>query len=96
MSQKLRVLLLLSAQRALLGEVYPEVRAVFVASDSLKNLLVRVYLDKKPSHEDFEFAADVSSEICADIDFETATEDVIQLQGEIPEVDMHCVYMRKE
>lgn len=52
--------------RVLLGEIYPEIRAIAVKYDSKdKLLLTRCYLDRAPLEEDFEAMEIANTEIFA-------------------------------
>jgi hypothetical protein len=49
---------------ALLGEIYPEIRAIAVKYDEQdKSLLIRYYLDRKPIEDDFENISILATEI---------------------------------
>ena len=52
-------------QRALLGEIYPAIRAIAVSFSESRALVVRIYLDREPTQEDRESAACVMTEILA-------------------------------
>jgi len=65
-----RISLHLSLQRALLGEVYPSIRAVAYESDDLKRLKIIYYLDREPNDMDYESLSDVCGEVLADLNFE--------------------------
>jgi hypothetical protein len=51
----------------LIGEIYPSIRAIAIALSKDKTLLIRYYLDREPTDEDFEsmeiVATNVSSAI---------------------------------
>jgi hypothetical protein len=50
--------------RILLGEIYPEIRAIAVKYDEQdKDLLIRYYLDREPTEDDFESISIVATEI---------------------------------
>lgn len=51
-------------QIALLGEIYPEIRAIVYAYDSIKkSLLVRYYLTRQPTDYDYESVSEVMTEL---------------------------------
>lgn len=56
--------LIVNLCRSLLGEIYPEIRAIAVRynSDS-KELLIRYYLDRKPTEIDFDNISCVETEL---------------------------------
>jgi hypothetical protein len=60
---------LISVQRALLGAIYPSIRAVAVDYDGEVKLLVIYYLDREPLEDDYENISVVTSEVLADINF---------------------------
>ena len=95
---EIRISLLLSAQRALWGMIYPEIRAIAVGFDGLKNLKIIYYLDREPTEEDYESISEVASEICADIEFLGVEEICIYTKELFSKLDNleSWVYMRKE
>ena len=68
--QKLRTEVLLSAQKALLGMIYPEVRAIAIGYLE-KTLKLLYYLEREPNESDYEILEEVTSEIIADFPSET-------------------------
>jgi hypothetical protein len=95
----LRVRVCLSMQRALLGSITPNIRAISVAWDQLKSFSIRVYYDTHPTEDDLEQMEIVASEVLADIPFERmlpieAIYD-IRPQQELENL-MVMVYSRKE
>tara|TARA_B100001094_G_C17947423_1_gene678759 strand:+ start:154 stop:459 length:306 start_codon:yes stop_codon:yes gene_type:complete len=46
--------LLLWIQQSLIGEVYPEIRAIVLRYDSDRTLLLRYYFDRDPTEDDLE------------------------------------------
>lgn len=90
--------LLLSAQRALLGAVYPEVRAVSVGILSEK-LFVNYYLDRPLTDEDRENLSIIATELLADFpDIDQLAELCEFDTRPVHELDrlMGWVYIRKE
>jgi hypothetical protein len=92
-------LLLLSAQRALLGAIYPEIRAVAVGIDADK-LYIKYYLDRLPVEGDYENLGIVGTEIFADFcnDIKGVEEICEYSLAPFNQLDrlMGFVYMRKE
>ncbi len=73
---------MLWAQGALIGEVYPEIRAIALRFDSDRRLLVRYYLDREPIEDDYE----AISLVCTNIDAYTSH------KGEFSAFDDEVVY----
>ena len=69
----------LSTQRALLGMIYPEIRAIAIGFLNGKKIKIIMYLDKTPEEFDNENLKEITSEILSDI-------------PEIEEFDEQCVY----
>lgn len=58
--------LIICVWRALLGEIYPNIRAIALKySESSHNLLIRYYLDREPIEDDYESISSVETEIFA-------------------------------
>lgn len=95
---EIRKSLLISVQNALLGMIYPSIRAVFVSFHEKELLKMVVYLDTSPTQDDFENLSEITTEILADIDFENVEEICEEYKGSLSEIsDLGiCVYMRKE
>lgn len=53
--------------RALIGEVYPNVRAVAIALSDSGNLLIRYYLDREPTDFDWESLEVVATNLSAQV-----------------------------
>jgi hypothetical protein len=94
----LRKTLLISIHNALLGMIYPSIRAIFVSFHEKQLLKVTVYLDTSPTEADFENLSEITTEVLADIEFENVEEICQKHIGSLSEIsDMGtCVYMRKE
>lgn len=88
--------------RALLGEIYPQIRAIAVAFDSLRRLTIRYYLDRPPTDYDYESVGcvmtNVLSETSSDDEISAVTEECYYSElpfGEIDPLD-GLVYARYE
>ena len=57
--------LVLWVWQSLLGEIYPEIRAIALRYDADNNLLIRYYLDREPIDDDFESIKCVATNILA-------------------------------
>lgn len=92
-------LLLLSAQRALLGAIYPEIRAIAVGI-AVGKLYVKCYLDRPPTEDDYENLSIIGAEIYADVhhDVESVEEACEYNLAPFNQLDrlVAFVYMRKE
>ncbi|BDR54514.1 hypothetical protein KIMH_06250 [Bombiscardovia apis] len=56
--------LIICVWRALLGEIYPNIRAIALKySQDSKYLLIRYYLDREPLEEDYESISSVETEM---------------------------------
>lgn len=93
----LRARVLLSAQRALLGSIYPDIRAIAIGFNGLNNLTIKMYLDRLPTENDYEELGGISEEILADIEFKNI-EEICEFSN--TKIHLHgldaFVYMRKE
>jgi hypothetical protein len=89
---------LLSMQRALWGMIYPAIRAIAVGFEGTKKLKVIYYLDKEPSEEDYENISEVTTEVCADINFAEVEEVCIYTTEPFSKLDNlnSWVYIRRE
>lgn len=91
--------LALHTQRALLGMIYAEIRAIAVGLPKRDKLKVIVYLDREPSEFDYENLSDITGEILADIPEISNIEEVCVFTKEpINTLDIldFLVYRRKE
>ena len=91
-------MLLLSAQRALLGEIYPDIRAIAVGFDGLNKLTIKMFLDREPDENDYEELSSISGEILGDIEFRRV-EELCEYNSEKPIKLLGLdsfVYIRKE
>jgi len=88
----------LSVQRALLGEITPHLRMVTIGWEGLKVFKIRAYFDILPNEDLIEDINVVSTQVIADIPFETDQVECIystELQKDL-EIFKHIVYSRKE
>jgi len=90
--------LLISAQRALLGMIYPSIRAIGVASEGVEKLKIICYLDKQPDEDDYENLGEIAGYIMGDIDFESVEEICQYTSLPLSKLDPldTFIYMRKE
>lgn len=95
---ELRREVLLSLQRALLGMIYPSIRAIAVGYDDIEKLKVIYYLDREPNEDDYDNINDVVGEVCSDINFQEAEELCVFTKEYINKLDklVSWVYVRKE
>ncbi|MFN5417650.1 MAG: hypothetical protein ACK5B9_11385 [Flavobacteriia bacterium] len=98
MNLEFRKKLLLSVQRALLGMIYPSIRGIAVGCDNETLLKIIYYLDKEPDEEDYENIREVTSEVCADINFTEVEEFCVFSDENISNLNSlsSWVYLRKE
>lgn len=88
----------LSAQRALLGAITPNIRAVF-AELTEEDIQIYFYYDGKVHEDDEETASIVTTEIIADFDDEfdiNLTTKQVDCPMDIIQPNGICVYYRKE
>lgn len=93
--------IVLSVWRALLGEIYPSIRAIAVAFSDDQVLVIRYYLDRVPTEMDYESMEVVATNVSAstgtisikrvDLDCQYSTIPIGQLDG----LDGY-VYCRRE
>jgi hypothetical protein len=95
---KIRRTVLLSIQRALLGMIYSEIRAIAVGFEETKKLKVIYYLDREPNDYDYENLSDVTSEVLGDVNFSEVEEICCFSKDLIKNLDCldSWVYVRKE
>lgn len=65
--RRLRINLKLSAQVALLGAIYPNIRAIAIGGIGTKKLKITCYLDRQPTEFDYDNISDIAGEILADM-----------------------------
>src|SRR4051794_19206127 len=89
-------------QTALLGEIYPAIRAIAVGFSTSRVLTLRAYLDREPTVDDHENMSCVLTEIFArtssNDEITAATEECVfseQLLGKLDPLD-GFVYARRE
>jgi len=95
---EIRKEVLLSLQKALWGMIYPSIRAIAIDFKGTNKLKVRYYLDREPNEDDYENISEVTSEVCADINFTEIKEECIFTLEPISKLDnlKSWVYIRKE
>lgn len=95
---EIRRKVLISIQRALWGMIYPSIRAIAVGFVGTENLKVIYYLDREPNEDDYENISEVTTEVCADINFIKVEELCIFTEKPFSELDNlnSWVYIRKE
>jgi hypothetical protein len=93
----LRVYIRLSAQRALWGQVPPNLRAVSVDADEQK-VYFRCVFDGQPTEEEWELLSEVASEIIADFPAPyTIEEEYLSISSPLPMTHLkYLVYLRYE
>jgi hypothetical protein len=75
--------LILTIWRPLLGEIYPNIRAIVVSFNEDKCLLIRYYLDRKPIEMDYESIEVLATEISS----ATWRQDLIR------KIDVECQFV---
>lgn len=94
--------ILLWVWQSLIGEIYPEVRAIALRFDNDKNLLLRYYLEREPTGDDYESVSQVITNIFAHTsstnDLKSIQEEIIYTTKHLSEVDCldGFVYARRE
>ena len=90
--------ILLSAQSALLGQIYPSIRGIAIGFSGTEKLKLICYLDREPNEDDYDNLGIIGTEICADINFSKVEE--ICIYSKEPFRNLHSlnswVYMRRE
>jgi len=89
-------------QGALIGEVYPEIRAIAVGLSEERELVVRYYLDREPDDFDYESLQAVVSTVLSntrtDRQIRSTREECIHSREELSNIDRMggLVYARRE
>ena len=97
-NEKLRISILLSLQRALLGNVSSHVRMICCDWESKKWFKLRVYLDIEANAEEKELISIVLTEFESDIEFDNFYEEYIYSKENIYKLDYLKIpiYIRHE
>ncbi|WP_447928954.1 hypothetical protein [Vreelandella sp. EE27] len=77
---KLPEWLVLWTWQSLIGEIYPEIRAIALRFDADKNLLIRYYLEREQKEYDIESVENVITNILAHT---SSNEQIIKIEKEI-------------
>ena len=94
--------LILWIWNSLLGEIYPNIRAIAVAFSPDRELTMRYYLDRNPTDFDRESIADVMGNIFANTssahDIKSCKEECIYSKSPVGELDAlgGLIYARRE
>lgn len=94
--------LILWIWRALLGEIYPDIRAIAVRFTKKRELTIRLYLDREPTENDYEnisyITANILSNTSSNDEITAVNEEAVFTQKEIGYLDVldGLVYARKE
>ncbi|MCA8866284.1 MULTISPECIES: hypothetical protein [unclassified Halomonas] len=94
--------LVLWVWQALIGEIYPEIRAIALRYDANKNLLIRYYFDREPTEDDVESIECVITNILAHTSsneqIRNIEEEAIFSEQKIADLDLldGLVYARRE
>ncbi len=76
--------LLLSTQRALLGAITPNMKAITIGSDGT-TIKLRVYFLTTPNEDELEILSDITGEICSDItEIENFEEEALVVDPLVP------------
>ena len=81
MSERLPDWIIVCVWRALLGEIYPSIRAIAVALSENQTLMIRYYIDRAPTEMDYESMETVATNISASIGLDA-----------ISHIDLNCQY----
>jgi len=94
--------LVLWVWQALIGEIYPEIRAIALRYDADKNLLIRYYFDRDPTEDDLESIECVITNIFAhtssDEEIKNIKEEAVFSNERMADLDVldGLVYARRE
>ncbi|TGO01946.1 colicin [Candidatus Thiomargarita nelsonii] len=99
---KLPEWLILWVWQSLIGEIYPEIRAIVLRYDVANNLLIRYYLDREPTEDDFDSLDCVITNILAHTssneEIKDVKEEAVFSRKRLADLDLlnGLVYARKE
>ena len=101
MNNRLPDWLIMCVWRALLGEVYPSIRAIAIALSKNRTLTIRYYMDRVPTDMDRESVEVVATNISASIGLDTIANIEVDCQYIIAPIGMlDCldgfIYCRRE
>lgn len=101
-SQKIPDWLMLWIWKALMGEIYPNIRAVAASFSKDRELKIRYYLDRKPKDGDFESLSMVVTHILANTssnyDITAVKEECLYNEQKLSDLDPldSFIYKRRE
>lgn len=67
MKNKIPTEILLAIYRALLGEIYPAIRAIVISYTEDRELTIRYYLERTPTDYDYDSLGVVMTEVLSDL-----------------------------
>lgn len=88
--------------RALLGEIYPEIRAITVNFTNNKDLTIKFYLDRHPTEDDYEsikcIVTNILSNTSSNSEISSVNDEAVFSQERIRDLDILdiLIYARRE